>query len=71
MPIIYLVVAAGIAHLLNQWFSVFPRNPIARTIGWSLIGIVLVLVCSFHLVHYFVGWPQASATHEVFTAQKP
>jgi len=71
MPFIYLVVAAGISHLLNLWFGVFPRNPIARTIGWSLVGIALALACSFHLVHYFVGWPQASATHEVFKAQKP
>lgn len=71
MPFVYVVVAAGIAHLLNQWFSVFPRNPIARLTGWSVVLVVVALALSYHVVHYFVGWPQASATHEVFTLQKP
>ncbi|HEX9153475.1 MAG TPA: hypothetical protein VF809_01515 [Candidatus Saccharimonadales bacterium] len=71
MPFIYLVVAAGVAHLLNQWFEVFPRNPIARSIGWALICIVIAAVCVYHLTHYFVAWPQTTATNDVFTLQKP
>lgn len=71
MPFLYLVIAAGISQLLTQWFTVFPRNPIARTLGWLGISIVVLLACSYHLTHYFIGWPEAAATHEVFTIQKP
>ncbi|HET8670047.1 MAG TPA: hypothetical protein VFM05_05305, partial [Candidatus Saccharimonadales bacterium] len=71
IPILYLVIAAGVSYFLNQWFRVFPRNPIARGIGWGLISIVVALAVGYHVTHYFVGWPQASATHEVFTLQQP
>ncbi|MEK7153032.1 MAG: hypothetical protein AAB834_03730 [Patescibacteria group bacterium] len=71
MPFVYLIIAAGVSHLLNLWFGVFPRNPIARGIGWGLAGALIAIVCAYHTIHYFVGWPQASATHEVFTLQKP
>lgn len=71
IPFAYLVIAAGVAHLFNQWFMVFPRNPIARGIGWVLISILVALVCGYHLTHYFVGWPHATATHEVYTIQPP
>jgi hypothetical protein len=70
MPFVYLVVAGGVAYLMGQWFKVFPRNPIARTIGWSCIGIVVALACSFHLVHYFKGWPNVKATHDTFFVQQ-
>lgn len=69
MPFVYLVIAAGIAHLFNQWFMVFPRNPIARGIGLTFICLLTALVCAYHLTHYFVGWPHAAATREVYTIQ--
>jgi hypothetical protein len=71
IPFMYVIAAAGISYLLDKWFEVFPRNPIARAIGWIALGLVVVLACSFHVTHYFIGWPHASATHEVYTIQKP
>lgn len=71
LPFLYLIIASGIAYLLGTWFTVFPRNPIARTIGWIVAGATIALVLSFHLTHYFVGWPQATATNRIFTVQKP
>jgi hypothetical protein len=69
MPFAYLIIAAGLSHLFNQWFMVFPRNPIARTSGWVLISVLVALVCAFHLTHYFIGWPHAASTHDVYTVQ--
>lgn len=71
IPFAYLIIAAGVSYLFDQWFVIFPRNPIARSIGWVLIGILVALVGTYHLVHYFVGWPHASATHAVYTIEKP
>lgn len=71
LPFAYIIIAAGLSNLLSRWFMVFPRNPIARSIGWGSIAIVMVLVLSFHINHYFVGWPHAKATAEVYRIQKP
>lgn len=71
IPFLYIVIAGGANYLLQQWFTVFPKNPIARSIGWGLVSIVVALSCGYQLTHYFIGWPQTTATHEVFTAQKP
>ncbi|HEX8762679.1 MAG TPA: hypothetical protein VF733_02855 [Candidatus Saccharimonadales bacterium] len=66
MPFVYLVAAGGLAYLLGQWFKVFPRNPLARSLGWAGISVLVGLACGFQLVHYFVGWPHVTATHETF-----
>lgn len=66
LPFAYLVIAAGAAYLLEQWFKVFPRNPIARSIGIVTLCVVVGLACLFQMTHYFVGWPDAQATHETY-----
>jgi len=66
MPFVYLIIAGGATYLLKQWFKVFPRNPIARGIGQVLIYVLIGLACVYQLTHYFVAWPHAQATHEVF-----
>lgn len=66
MPFIYLIAAAGLAYLVSQWFKVFPRNPIAHSIGLVVVCVVVAAACTYQLTHYFVGWPHAAATHEVF-----
>lgn len=67
VPFIYLVAAGGINYMLRQWYTVFPRNPIAKALGLGLLSAVVVLAAGYHLRHYFIGWPQASATQTVFT----
>ncbi len=69
-PFIYLIVGAGIGYLLNQWLSVFPRNPLARSIGLSLIVVAILLSCVYNLRHYFVAWPGAPATKKAFRLQR-
>lgn len=67
IPFIYLIIAAGVSRIIDLWLKTFPRNPIARTVGWIAIILVVGLACSYQLTHYFIGWPEAAATHEVFT----
>lgn len=71
MPFMYLIIAAGVSYVLAMWFKVFPRNPLARGVGWSLTGLLIGLAVMYQLTHYFVGWPQASATHAAFTKHEP
>ncbi len=69
MPFIYILITAGIAFMLNQWFSVFPRNPLARTIGTGLIVLAVALSGYYNLRHYFVAWPNAPITKQSFNQQ--
>jgi hypothetical protein len=70
-PIIYLIVAGGLAYLLHLWLKVFPRNPLARSLGIGLLIVAVVFSCGYSLRQYFVAWPhhpeavQAFKPHEL------
>jgi hypothetical protein len=69
LPFLYLVCAVGLQSLLRKWLLVFPRNPIARGVGYALIGIGVVLAANFQLQRYFVAWPNTSHTKAVYNNQ--
>ncbi|CAN5653678.1 hypothetical protein BH23PAT1_BH23PAT1_3650 [soil metagenome] len=62
MPFVYLIIAAGITYMLSEWFYVFPRNPIARTLGVALITSAVLLTSFYHLNLYYRAWPNAPET---------
>jgi hypothetical protein len=55
-----------VALLLQQWFTVFPRNPLARLIGVLMVSLLVVLSAYYNTRHYFVAWPKNSQTEQVF-----
>ena len=67
IPLIYITIAAGLLYTLEVWFSVFPRNPVARGVGILVLAVAMLVSCNYHLREYFVAWPNAPATHAVFT----
>ncbi len=66
MPLIFVVITAGIALFLQQWFTVFPRNPLARIAGITVVSFVVALACTYNLRSYFIAWPRTPATKLVF-----
>lgn len=66
IPFIYALVAIGIAYMLEEWFSVFPRNPLARNIGMALIIVAVAVSCFYNVMNYFVAWYHAPATRSSF-----
>lgn len=66
MPLIYFLVAAGVGHVLHEWLRVFPRNPLARGIGFGLLSLVVALSCLYNLRSYFIAWPHNQATRATF-----
>ncbi len=67
LPFIYLVIASGLALMLQQWFTVFPRNPFARSAGAILMTIVVLLAAYNGFSQYFIAWPNTPETKAVFT----
>jgi hypothetical protein len=66
VPLLYVVAATGLAYLLRDWLKTFPNNPVARSLGIGLIVSAVVLSCLYSYRAYFVAWPHADATRQVF-----
>lgn len=69
LPFVYMVVGFGIQQLANKWFTVFPKNPIARYSGAALIAIAVILSVNFQAHRYFVAWPNHDATKQLYSRQ--
>lgn len=70
IPLLYLVIANGIAYMLQSWFTVFPRNPVARPIGIVLLVLVIAGSCFYQLNRYFVAWPKADNTKKALLSER-
>ncbi len=69
LPFAYLLVASGIALMLQQWFTVFPRNPFARSLGAGLIILAVMGSSFYQLNQYFIAWPNTPDTRQSFIHQ--
>ncbi len=71
LPLVYLTVAAGIMLLLQQWYTVFPYNPIARHIGVALLIAVISISIFYNFNRYFVAWANSPITKVSFSETLP
>ena len=67
VPFVYILVAVGVDFLLDRWYMVFPRNIIAQTVGVVLVSVALVATAWYGIRHYYVAWPNAPETKQIFT----
>lgn len=67
LPFAYCVIAAGIEYLLDVWFEVFPRNPVARSFGTVVVTTAIVFSGYYQLTRFFVVWPQVPETRAVYS----
>ncbi len=68
LPLVYIFAGNGLALLLQQWFTIFPRNPFARGVGISAVVILVLVACSYQLTRYYIAWPHAPATYQAIKA---
>jgi hypothetical protein len=69
IPLVYLAAANGVALLLQQWFTVFPRNPFARFIGLACVIVAIGMTVFYHTTRYYVAWPHAAATQKAYSTE--
>jgi hypothetical protein len=67
LPPGFILVANGMRYMLQDWLRVFPRNPVARTIGASILGVAVFLTVSYNFVSYFIAWPHTPAVKQSYT----
>lgn len=66
VPVLYIIVAMGIAYLLHDWLKVFPINPLARGLGIGLVVLAVTISCVYNLRAYFIAWPHDPQTVATF-----
>jgi len=71
LPLIYLMVAGGIMFILQQWYSVFPKNPIARMLAIIMVLAVVSISIFYNSTRYFVAWSNNPITNKVFKYKVP
>ena len=62
LPLVSVTTGTGIAFLLKEWYSIFPRNPIARNLGLMIMFLVIGLGAVYGARSYFVAWANDPAT---------
>lgn len=70
LPGVYIAAAGGIALLLSQWMTVFPRNPLAQSLGIGLVTLAVIVSGVYNLRAYFVAWPKAPETRATYQLQR-
>lgn len=66
LPLVYFVLGGGFAYLLHQWKKVFPHNPIAEAAAFSLVGLLMLCMASFHIQRYFIAWRYSPSTTQAY-----
>jgi hypothetical protein len=61
LPFVYLIISLGLAFFLQQWFTVFPRNPIARGLGLATIIVIVSVTLIYHLSRYYIALPHTTS----------
>lgn len=69
LPIVYILVTAGLAYFYGEWFRVFPRNPFAKALALTTISIVIGLSAIYGLRYSLVAWPSAPETKQIYVLQ--
>ncbi len=69
LPFVYVVIGSGVALMLQQWFTVFPRNPVAKGLGLTFMVAAILGSSLYNIDHYFLAWPKSPETKAVFQNQ--
>ncbi len=69
LPLCALAAGTGLAFMLKEWYTVFPKNPIARYLGVALMVLIIAFTCFFSARSYFVAWANDPATTSNYSYQ--
>ncbi len=67
MPLIFIAVGLGFSRLFREWNGIFPRNPIAKTIGIIPIGLLMAVIIGHGLFSYFIAYGKSPETKAAYT----
>lgn len=63
LPLLSLVITAGLRYLHLEWTSVFPRNPLPRGLAIFLLVAVVVVHLAWGAHYSLTAWPHSLVIH--------
>lgn len=66
LPFAFILMAGGVSYLLDTWYVVFPKNPLARNFAFIVLILVVAASSMYQLKKFFVVWPNTPETSEVY-----
>lgn len=63
--------AAGLDQLLTHWKTIFPTNPLAKTLGILTFLILINFSLFYQIKRYFVAWSNQPQTQEIYNLKQP
>jgi hypothetical protein len=69
LPAVGIFMAAGLRYLYIEWRSVFPRNPIPKSLAWLLMVLVVSVQLIYGLSYSLIAWPHTDATKTTYVVK--
>jgi hypothetical protein len=66
LPALSMFVAAGLRYLYIEWKSIFPRNPLPKTLAISLMVVLVAMQIFFGIRYALVAWPHTADTLSLY-----
>lgn len=66
LPVIGILMAAGLRYLYIEWRSVFPLNPIPKSLAVALMSVLVGIQLVYGLSYSLVAWPHSPDTKAVY-----
>jgi hypothetical protein len=62
LPYVVLLIGCGLGWLLQQWLTVFPKNPFAQNIGVAILVLAIGMTSIYNVYRFYVAWPHMPST---------
>jgi hypothetical protein len=66
VPLLAVIVCAGLRYLYIEWLGVFPLNPVARGLAYTLLATIVIIQLLFGIRYAVVAWPDSSNTKSAY-----
>ena len=66
LPAVVVLVCAGLRYLYIEWRSVFPHNPLARSLAYTLMSALVLVQLLFGIRYAVFAWPNTIDTKNTY-----
>ncbi len=69
LPYLILLIGCGLGWLLQQWLTVFPKNPFAQNIGVAILVLAIGMSSIYNVYRFYVAWPHIPITESKYSIE--